>query len=145
MRSQNKSRAAAGVLGVLTALTLALPASAHCGSGRNVHHTEDARCVAACTVKDCSITGRHLHSGVTYCGTHHEDGVCTTACYAAAACTVEDCSITGRHVHDGVTYCGTHHEDGVCTAECYTAAATAAPAAASGHHGHHRSHHRGHC
>lgn len=135
MKRASKTRVAAGVLGCLTALTLALPASAHCG-GRS-HARRAVSYTPVCTVEDCEIPGRHFHDGVTYCGTCHADGVCTAACYSVPACTVEGCEIPGRHLHDGVTYCGACHEDGVCTAACYGTAVQAAGRHHGGHHGRH--------
>ena len=122
MNTARKRRAAAGLLSILTALALVLPAAAHHEGGR--HGCRTAAQIPACTVENCAIEGRHFHNGVTYCGTSHADGCCTAACYASnaqtvTACTVEGCAIAGRHLHDGVTYCGTYHADGVCTAGCY--------------------------
>ena len=125
MNTALKKRAAAGLLSILTALALVLPAAAHHGGGR--HGCRTAAQIPACTVEGCAIAGRHLHNGVTYCGTHHADGVCTAGCYHQGsgqwvpACTVEGCTLTGRHVHDGETYCGAHHAGGFCTTGCYGA------------------------
>ena len=125
MNTALKKRAAAGLLSILTALALVLPAAAHHGGGR--HGCRTAAQIPACTVENCAIEGRHFHNGVTYCGTYHANGVCTAGCYSqgvnlkVAACTVGGCTLTGRHVHDGETYCGAHHAGGFCTTGCYGA------------------------
>ena len=132
MNTALKKRAAAGLLSILTALALVLPAAAHHGGGR--HGCRTAAQIPACTVENCAIEGRHFHNGVTYCGTYHANGVCTAGCYSqgvnlkVAACAVEGCTLTGRHLHDGVTYCGTSHADGCCTAACYASNAQTVPA-----------------
>ena len=132
MKRASKTRAAAGVLACLTALLLAVPAFAHHGGRSYIRRA--VRYAPACTVEGCEAVGRHVHDGMTYCGTHHGDGVCAASCYSVPACTVEGCEIAGRHVHGGTTYCGTYHENGLCAAACYGAAVQT-----GGHHhgGHH--------
>lgn len=133
MNATLKKRAAAGVLGILTALALVLPAAAHHGGGH--HGRRNFRQVPACTVEGCAIPGRHFHDGAVCCGTNHAGGACTAACYSQGinlkvpACEVEGCTLAGRHLHDGVTYCGAHHAGGFCLSGCYGAHG------ASGHHG----------
>ena len=81
MNTARKRRAAAGLLSILTALALVLPAAAHHGGGR--HGCRTATQIPACTVEGCTLTGRHVHDGETYCGAHHAGGFCTTDCYGA--------------------------------------------------------------
>lgn len=60
-----KKRLMAGVLCVVMASLLAVPASAHHG-GR--HHCKSQTSVAVCPYDNCTLSGRHRHNGVTYCG-----------------------------------------------------------------------------
>ena len=73
-------------------------------------------------MEDCDIAGRHVHDGVTYCGSCHEAGYCDGVCLTL--CTVEGCDIAGRHTHNGTTYCGNHHEAGYCGGTCAYATTT---------------------
>lgn len=114
------------VAGILAAFLLAVPASAHCGHGGYRQQTSQpvATAYPACTVDGCTIAGHHLHNGTTYCGIHHESGVCGVGCLTSACptCTVDGCTIAGRHLHDGAVYCGTEHVNGVCDLSCLTTA-----------------------
>ena len=115
-------RLTAGLLCAILAAILVAPAAAHgCHGGRVFgQHTRYSRpaqtSVTVCPYEDCSIAGRHTHSGTVYCGYHHEGGFCDNAC--RALCPLEDCQIAGRHTHNGTTYCGYHHEDGFCDNTC---------------------------
>lgn len=111
----------------LTALALMVPALAHGHHGSRRGQTQ----VTVCAVAGCETAGRHVHSGVTYCGYAHESGVCDGLCLAL--CTVEDCEIAGRHVHSGVTYCGSCHGDGFCDGRCLTLCAVEGCAIAGPH------------
>ena len=124
-----------GTACVLALLLLAAPltAQAHHGGGRHGRTTVSADC-AVCSEEGCTLAGRHMHGGVTYCGYAHESGRCDGSC--RALCTVEGCTLTGQHAHDGVAYCGYAHANGFCDGSCQTARA---PAAAGG--GHHGGHH----
>ena len=119
MRKLNRLTAGA-VCAVLAAL-LIVPASAHGHHGGWGHHSRRTvqsvqTTITVCPYGDCTIAGRHAHSGVTYCGYDHTTGVCDGAC--RALCAVEDCTVAGRHIHDGVTYCGYDHENGYCDGAC---------------------------
>ena len=45
------------------------------------------RTAQPCAVEDCTLTGRHVHDGVTYCGADHASGYCDGSCpfYQASA------------------------------------------------------------
>ena len=124
---------AAGLAALLTAAVLVSAALA-CG-----HHSRQAAgrtgSCQVCTVAGCTVAGRHVHNGVTYCGYAHENGFCDGSCHAL--CTVAGCTETGRHVHNGVTYCGYAHENGFCDGSCLHAAVSAP---VNGHHGGHHGH-----
>ncbi len=109
----------------LCAVSLMIPvAFAHGGHGRAARNWQAGTSrYAACPVEDCTLTGRHVHDGVTYCGFHHANGWCDGTCIAL--CPVEDCTLAGRHIHDGVTYCGANHAAGYCGGNCpYTTGTT---------------------
>ena len=85
-----KRKLAACLLCVLTAASLVFPASAHgCGhyGGRRGQNTVQPAAIAVCPVEGCTTAGRHVHSGVTYCGNHHEAGYCAGTCAAASTGT----------------------------------------------------------
>ena len=73
-----KGRLIAGVLCAMLAAMLVVPVSAHgCHGGRGGgHHGGYARnvqttvqtAVTVCPYSDCTLAGRHTHSGVIYCG-----------------------------------------------------------------------------
>ena len=140
---QHTRRLTTGAVAVLTALMLMLPASAHGGRHHQTAAQTPVTNCGVCAVETCHTSGRHTHSGVTYCGYDHTNGICNGTC--AALCAVEDCTDTGRHTHSGVTYCGYDHAGGFCDGACTAilaaqAAAKAAPAVTAGgcgHHGHH--------
>jgi len=101
----NKKTCAAGVL---AALLLAAPASAHCDASHahgcwQVNQPVAMTC-PECTVEGCTIAGRHLHNGITYCGTHHVDGVCSIDCLTAA--NTSNTAVASGH-HSG--HHGGHH------------------------------------
>lgn len=68
---------------------LAMPALAHHGH-HGGHHTYAASrapqttCYQLCQVEGCTVEGRHLHDGVYYCGTCHEEGYCNGDCPVAS-------------------------------------------------------------
>lgn len=111
------------VAGILAAFLLAVPASAHCGHGGYRQQTSQpvATAYPACTVDGCNIAGRHLHDGVTYCGTYHADGVCNVNCLPAAtvvsnATVVSDSSSATTSGSTG--YYGGHHGGGHHRGHC---------------------------
>ena len=125
---QHTRRLTTGAVAVLTALMLMLPASAHGGRHHQAAAQTPVTNCGVCAVETCHTSGRHTHSGVTYCGYNHASGVCNGTC--AALCAVEDCAVTGRHVHSKTTYCGYDHAggfcDGACAALCAVSGCTAA-------------------
>lgn len=106
-----KLTAAAGLCAALALLTVSV--FAH-GGHHGGHHNGQTRqtAVSVCQIAGCSTAGRHIHSGVAYCGYDHESGFCDGSC--RALCTVEGCAIAGAHSHNGVTYCGYAHARGFC-------------------------------
>lgn len=78
------------------AVSLMIPvAFAHGGHGRAARGWQSGTSrYAVCPVEDCTLTGRHVHNGVTYCGFHHANGWCNGTCIAL--CPVEDCTLAGR-------------------------------------------------
>ena len=40
----------------------------------------DGSCYPLCPVEGCAQAGRHVHSGVTYCGAEHGSGWCDGTC-----------------------------------------------------------------
>ena len=112
-------------LACVTALALMVPAMAH-GHGGGHHgggrgwNTQVQKQVTVCTVEGCEIAGRHVHNGVTYCGSSHECGFCDGRCLTL--CPVDGCTTAGPHVHNGVTYCGNNHAAGYCGGTCAAAA-----------------------
>lgn len=117
-----KGRLAAGLLCVIMAAALVVPASAHgCHGGRRAgHHGGYAQSVqttvTVCPYEDCASVGRHTHSGVIYCGYGHASGVCDNNC--RSLCPLEDCGLTGRHTHGRSSYCGYGHTGGFCDGAC---------------------------
>ena len=117
-----KGRLAAGLLCVIMAAALVVPASAHgCHGGRRAgHHGGYAKSVqttvTVCPYENCASAGRHTHSGVIYCGYSHASGVCDNNC--RALCPLEDCSLTGLHTHGRSAYCGYSHTGGFCDGAC---------------------------
>lgn len=116
------NRLTAGLLCAVLAAVLIVPVSAHgchgrrgrgCHGGyvRNVQ-TE----ITVCPYDDCTLAGRHLHDGTTYCGYAHGDGLCDGLC--RALCPLEDCVSSGRHYHGYSIYCGAHHDGGFCDGSC---------------------------
>ncbi|MEY8316600.1 hypothetical protein AALB19_04660 [Oscillospiraceae bacterium 50-58] len=116
------NRLTAGLLCAILAAVLIVPVSAHgchgrrgrgCHGGyvRNVQ-TE----ITVCPYDDCTLAGRHLHDGTTYCGYAHGDGLCDGLC--RALCPLEDCVSSGRHYHGYSIYCGAHHDGGFCDGSC---------------------------
>ena len=103
---------ALGAAGALIAAIAVTPASAH---GRR-HHSKSPSSCPVCTVYGCTVSGRHTHNGLAYCGYHHESGYCDGSC--RPVCTLEDCTELGRHTHNGLAYCGYHHESGYCDGSC---------------------------
>ena len=99
------------ILCVLALALLTLPVSAH-GHHGGGHHGRAASVAApaaatsvtVCPVDGCTLAGRHVHNGVTYCGYVHENGVCDNNC--RALCPVEGCTATGQHTHNGVKNSG---------------------------------------
>lgn len=116
------NRLTLGLLCAVLAAALIVPVSAHgCHGGRGRgHHGGYNRpvqtTVTVCPYDDCTLTGRHTHDGVIYCGYCHDSGVCDGNCLAL--CPYEDCTEAGRHTHDGVTYCGANHDCGYCDNTC---------------------------
>lgn len=115
-----KGRLLAGVLCVMLAAVMIVPAGAQgCHGGRG-HHGEYRQnvqtTVTVCPYEDCTQTGRHTHDGVIYCGYGHGSSVCDGTCLAL--CPYEDCTQAGRHTHDGVGYCGADHDCGYCDNSC---------------------------
>ena len=111
----------ASLVCVMAINLLTVSASAHGGchsrGGCHGRSTEAQQTVIpVCTVKDCSLAGRHAHDGVIYCGYDHEGGYCRGTCLAL--CSVEGCTVAGRHVHNNVTYCGNDHSCGFCDGTC---------------------------
>lgn len=117
---RNRNRLTAGLVCAVMTAVLIIPASAHGHHGRRVQTVQPAPSVqttiTVCPYEDCTIAGRHVHDGVTYCGYNHASGYCDGAC--RALCPYEDCTIAGAHTHDGVTYCGYNHADGYCAGGC---------------------------
>lgn len=117
-----RSRLLAGLLCAVLAAALIVPASAHgCHGGRSRGHHGGYRqnvqtTVTVCPYPNCTVTGRHLHSGVIYCGYAHEGGVCDGAC--RALCPYGDCDTAGQHTHCGRSYCGYDHDCGFCDGTC---------------------------
>ena len=109
----HKRLMATGAALILLAALLAIPASAHGG-----HHSKTQRTVvkscAVCTTEGCTMIGRHVHDGVTYCGSSHANGVCDGSC--VAPCTVEGCTVAGTENHVRDAYCGSKLECGVFVA-----------------------------
>ncbi len=100
-----KKRLAAGVLGILAATALILPASAH-GHGHHGggHHggtqiVVQSTAVAVCPVEGCDILDLHCHDGTTYCGYDHTSGSCDGSTHQL--CDVEGCITVGHHTHGG--------------------------------------------
>lgn len=106
-----KGRLTAGVLCAMLAAMLVVPVSAHgCHGGRGGgHHGGYARnvqtTVTVCPYSDCTLAGRHTHSGVTYCGYDHAGGFCDGTCtailaaQAAKAAPTVTASGCGHHGH----------------------------------------------
>lgn len=122
---------AAWLLALIMLGTTALSASAHGGHRRMAVETGTVSCLL-CSVEGCTVGGRHIHDGVTYCGYSHEDGICDGRC--RALCTEESCTASGCHQHDGKDYCGYGHEGGFCDGSCQ---ADVVVIPRHGHHGHH--------
>ena len=110
-----KGRLTAGVLCAMLAAMLVVPVSAHgCHGGRgggrhggyarNVQTTVQTA-VTVCPYSDCTLAGRHTHSGVTYCGYDHAGGFCDGTCtailaaQAAKAAPTVTASGCGHHGH----------------------------------------------
>lgn len=119
---KKKGHLLVGTLCVLMAALLVVPVSAHgCHGGRTRGHHGGYRqnaqiTVTVCPYDDCTVFGRHSHSGILYCGYDHGTGVCDNNCQAL--CPLEDCETLGRHVHGLSTYCGYNHEAGFCDGAC---------------------------
>lgn len=124
-----KKRFAAGFMAFMMLSLLPVSASAHCGGHRRAADIPVNTNCSVCSVEDCTIAGRHIHDGVTYCGYAHADGICDGTCYAL--CTEEGCTLLGRHSHDGILYCGSSHENGFCDGSCQVHVRYG-----HGHHGH---------
>lgn len=89
-----KKAFAAGAACAMLLAVLVVPAAAHGGRG----HGRSTTSYAVCTVDDCTETGRHAHSGVTYCGYSHASGYCTgSACSGSGDCGTSRGHHSGRH------------------------------------------------
>ena len=69
---------AVGALCAVAAL-LTVSVFAHGGGHHGGHHSGQSvrqAAVSVCPVEDCTLTGRHTHDGVTYCGYDHAAGFC---------------------------------------------------------------------
>lgn len=126
-----KKRFAAGFMALMMLSLLPVSASAHCGGHRRAAAAPVNVNCEVCSVEDCTIAGRHIHDGVTYCGYAHTDGICDGTCYAL--CVEEGCTLSGLHSHDGIIYCGGHHENGFCDGSCRQVCTVVR---GWGHHGH---------
>lgn len=117
---KKKGRLAAGLLCAVMTAALIIPVSAHGCHRRGGHHSGYARStqttVTVCPYEDCAAAGRHVHSGVIYCGYGHESGVCDNNC--RALCPLKNCDALGRHLHGRSAYCGYDHEGGFCDGTC---------------------------
>lgn len=115
-----KGRLLASALCVMLAAAMIVPAAAHgCHGGRSRHggfRQKVQTTVTVCPYDDCTLTGRHTHDGVIYCGYCHDSGVCDNNC--RALCPLEDCTELGRHTHGYTTYCGYAHTGGYCDGTC---------------------------
>lgn len=116
------NRLTAGVLCAILAAALIVPVSAHgChgrrGGGCHGRYVRNVQTeITVCPYDDCTLAGRHLHDGTTYCGYAHGDGLCNGLC--RALCPLEDCVSSGRHYHGYSIYCGAHHDGGFCDGSC---------------------------
>ncbi len=147
-----KHRLAAGLLCLVLAAGLALPACAHPRDENHRSRCRDAGDPSAgpCPYGDCVFEGPHRHGGTPYCGHSAAGG-------ADEACPYGGCALEGWHLHDGAPYCGPGaagtapeacpyggcpyggwhlHGEAPCGAPQQT------PAPRGGHHG---GHHGGHC
>ena len=77
---QHTRRLTTGAVAVLTALMLMLPASAHGGRHHQAAAQTPVTNCGVCAVETCHTSGRHTHSGVTYCGAEHARGWCDGTC-----------------------------------------------------------------
>lgn len=86
---KTKRRLVSGLLCVVLAMILTVPALAHGGRGHGRHHSGYAQSVqtsiAVCPFEDCSLSGRHIHGDVIYCGYGHEGGLCDGSCAVAVS------------------------------------------------------------
>ena len=67
----------ASVAGMMAAMLVAFPASAH--GDRRQAVAVDTSC-PVCTVEGCTETGRHYHDDHEYCGYGHSSGYCDHSC-----------------------------------------------------------------
>lgn len=74
------------LLCAVLAAALIVPVSAYgCHGGRDCRsgfRQQAQTAVTVCPYDDCTLTGRHTHDGVIYCGYCHDSGVCDGSCRA---------------------------------------------------------------
>ena len=133
--NRRKKGLTAGLTGVILATTLTVPVFAHGHGQHNGSVQRVQTSVTVCTEADCTLPGRHFHSGWIYCGYDHENGLCDGSC-AVAACPYEDCTAAGHHPHYDITYCSYDHEKGFCDGSCAAAVCPSEGCTVSGRHLH---------
>ncbi len=89
------------------AVSLMIPvAFAHGGHGRAARGWQSGTSrYAVCPVEDCTLTGRHVHNGVTYCGANHAAGYCGGNCPYTTGTTTGTWGVRGG-CHGGGRHCG---------------------------------------
>ena len=120
---------AAGLICAILTTALTVPVFAHGHGQHNGSVQRVQTSVTVCAEADCTLPGRHFHSGWIYCGYDHENGLCDGSC-SVAVCPYEDCTVSGRHLHDDDnTYCGYHREN-----RSYNGSSDASSSRNHGHH-----------
>jgi len=104
-----KGRLLAGVLCAVIAALMIVPAASHACHRNSGHHGRYANqvqtTITVCPYENCTLAGRHTHSGVTYCGYDHAGGFCDGTCtailaaQAAKAAPTVTASGCGHHGH----------------------------------------------